>query len=51
MVGGIEMAVEKGRQLSGEGGGSQAEEEPEGAPEDTAVVESEAEPEPTATSA
>jgi F-type H+-transporting ATPase subunit beta len=48
MVGGIEMAVEKGRQLSGEGG-AKAEEEPAGGPEDTAVAEREAEPEPAAT--
>jgi hypothetical protein len=41
------MAVEKGRQLAG-GGEAKAEEEPEGGPEDTAVAEREAEPEPAA---
>ena len=45
MVGPIEMAVEKGRQLSG-GGQAEAEEEPEA--EDVAVAEREAEPEPAA---
>ena len=45
MVGPIEMAVEKGRQLAG-GGEAKAEEEPE--PDDDAVSEREAEPEPAA---
>src|SRR5919201_192111 len=45
MVGPIEMAVEKGRQLSG-AGEQKAEEEPEEGPEDSAVAEREAEPEP-----
>src|SRR5919204_301378 len=45
MVGPIEMAVEKGRELAGKGE-AKAEEEPEGGPEDTAVAEREAEPEP-----
>jgi F-type H+/Na+-transporting ATPase subunit beta len=48
MVGSIEMAVEKGRQLSGGGDAKKDEEEPEGGPEDTAVAEAEAEPEPAA---
>jgi F-type H+/Na+-transporting ATPase subunit beta len=48
MVGGIEMAVEKGRQLSGEGGGQaeQEEEEPE-----EGELEHEPEPEPAAAEA
>jgi F-type H+-transporting ATPase subunit beta len=45
MVGPIEMAVEKGRQLAGSGE-AKAEEEPEGGPEDVAVAEREEEPEP-----
>jgi F-type H+/Na+-transporting ATPase subunit beta len=44
MVGTIEMAVEKGRKLSGE----EAEEKAEEAADDVAVAESEAEPEPAA---
>jgi F-type H+/Na+-transporting ATPase subunit beta len=44
MVGTIEMAVEKGRKLSGE----EAEEKAEEAADDIAVAESEAEPEPAA---
>src|ERR671935_2471765 len=47
MVGAIEMAVEKGRQLAG-AGEEKAEEEPEEGPEDLAVAEQEAEPEPAA---
>jgi F-type H+-transporting ATPase subunit beta len=49
MVGTIDMAVEKGRQLAGSGE-AKAEEEPEGGPEDTAVAEREAEPEPAGVS-
>jgi hypothetical protein len=47
MVGTIEMAADKGRRLAGE-----EEQAPEGeeAPEDTAVAEREAEPEPAAVS-
>jgi F-type H+/Na+-transporting ATPase subunit beta len=47
MVGTIEMAVDKGRQLAG-GDKPKAEEEPEAGPEDVAVAEREAEPEPAA---
>jgi F-type H+-transporting ATPase subunit beta len=50
MVGTIEMAVEKGRQVAG-AGEAKAEEEPEEGPEDVAVAEREAEPEPAAVSA
>jgi hypothetical protein len=49
MFGSIEMAVEKGKQLSG-AGEAKAEEEQEGGPEDTAVAEHEAEPEPAGVS-
>jgi F-type H+-transporting ATPase subunit beta len=48
MVGGIEMAVEKGRQLSGEGGGQAEQEEEE--PEES-EPEHEPEPEPAAAEA
>src|ERR671930_206871 len=49
MVGTIEMAVEKGRQIAG-GGEAKAEEEPEGGAEDVTVAEREGEPEPAAVS-
>ena len=49
MVGTIEMAVEKGRQLAGTGE-AKADEEPEEGPEDLAVAERDAEPEPAGVS-
>ena len=47
MVGTIDMAVEKGRRLAGEEDESQKAED---VPEDTAVAEREAEPEPAGVS-